>query len=468
MKVFRYIFSLAFLLIALSTQAQDYELELQGRWDYSNIKVRYDMRYNDIWGYAAPNGREYAIIGSLDSTYFIDVTDPENPVLCDIEAGKQEGCIHRDYKTYGKYCYAVADEGKSSLQIFDLSYLPDSVHKVYDSDSLSQRAHNIFISDDKLFFASNTHNKWGLIPMSIAKLDNPVAPEFIAHLQPLTIENELYFNDVHDVFVRDDIAYCSNGNGGLYIYDFKNPFDKELVSYIRSYPDKGYNHSSWISDDNKYMVFADETHGMRLKCYDISNINKPEYLSMFDVNADKGSIPHNPFIIGDLIFVSYYHEGLVIFSLKDPQNITKVAQYNTSTLGDPATIHDGFDGCWGVYPFLPSGTILASDMMNGLFTFKLKNWETPYKLIGYSDARIIQLKSNWLIDEAIIEFDKIYDGNLSFQVYDLSGRLIQEGSKNVLSRIVDIPLNQQINGMYLLRIITDKQERTFRIYFNND
>ena len=33
---------------------------------------------------------------------------------------------------YNGYLYAVCDENASSLQIMDLSYLPDSVHLVYD------------------------------------------------------------------------------------------------------------------------------------------------------------------------------------------------------------------------------------------------------------------------------------------------------------------------------------------------
>ena len=42
--------------------------------------------------------------------------------------------------------YIVCDEGNSStLQIIDISNLPNSVTTVYDSDSLFQKSHNIFI-----------------------------------------------------------------------------------------------------------------------------------------------------------------------------------------------------------------------------------------------------------------------------------------------------------------------------------
>ena len=41
--------------------------------------------------------------------------------------------IHRDYHDYQGYLYAVSDEGAASLQIIDISTLPDSASVVYDS-----------------------------------------------------------------------------------------------------------------------------------------------------------------------------------------------------------------------------------------------------------------------------------------------------------------------------------------------
>ncbi|HNO06752.1 MAG TPA: carboxypeptidase regulatory-like domain-containing protein, partial [Flavobacteriales bacterium] len=46
----------------------------------------------------------------------------------------------------------------------------------------------------------------------------------------------------------------------------------------------------------------------------------------------------------------------------DPTNIVEVGRFDTSPLTG-----DGFDGAWGVYPFLPSGRLLVSDIQEGLF-----------------------------------------------------------------------------------------------------
>ena len=65
---------------------------------------------------------------------------------------------------------------------------------------------------------------------------------------------------------------------------------------------------------------------------------------------DTASIVHNPFVLGDLVFLSYYHDGVQVYDFSDPTNAVKVASYDTET-GN--TDYAGFKGCWGVYPYLP-------------------------------------------------------------------------------------------------------------------
>lgn len=72
---------------------------------------------------------------SIDSTlgtHIFDVTDPVNSTEVAFIQGAATGVIHRDYKDYQGYLYAVADEGPSTLQIIDLNSLPNSAPLVYD------------------------------------------------------------------------------------------------------------------------------------------------------------------------------------------------------------------------------------------------------------------------------------------------------------------------------------------------
>ena len=38
----------------------------------------------------------------------------------------------------------------------------------------------------------------------------------------------------------------------------------------------------------------------------------------------------------------------------------------------PASNNSGFVGAWSVYPYLPSGTIILSDVANGLFVLSMQ------------------------------------------------------------------------------------------------
>ena len=137
------------LCLAGGIFAQDsLNISLVFNWDDSTITPTsaYNNPYNEIWGYANESG-EYAIIGSTDGTHIFDVTDTENIYEAAFVEGAATGAaiVHRDYHDYDDYLYMVCQEGASTLQIADLSYLHDSVHVVYDSNALI-KAHIIFLS----------------------------------------------------------------------------------------------------------------------------------------------------------------------------------------------------------------------------------------------------------------------------------------------------------------------------------
>ena len=53
---------------------------------------------------------------------------------------------------------------------------------------------------------------------------------------------------------------------------------------------------------------------------------------------------------------------MVIYDATHPENLVEVGHFDTS----PSTGY-GFHGDWGVYPFLPSGNLLISDIEEGLY-----------------------------------------------------------------------------------------------------
>ena len=134
MKIIKLNIIFIFLVFTHLTFSQiSQNVNLLYNWNEDSLigSKEYDNIYNEIWGVVV-DGREYAIIGSTYGTHFFDVTTPENSHEVGFVMGRVVGpeIIHRDYHDYKGYLYAVSDEGPSSLQIIEISNLPDSVHVV--------------------------------------------------------------------------------------------------------------------------------------------------------------------------------------------------------------------------------------------------------------------------------------------------------------------------------------------------
>ena len=85
------IISVILILQGLVIMAQPgNNMTLLSNWNNLNLPtLSGKQRFNDVWGwYDSINAREYAILGSIDSVYFIDITDPYNPVIADVEPGR--------------------------------------------------------------------------------------------------------------------------------------------------------------------------------------------------------------------------------------------------------------------------------------------------------------------------------------------------------------------------------------------
>ncbi|RMG86379.1 MAG: choice-of-anchor B family protein [Bacteroidetes bacterium] len=357
-------------------------MSLHSRWADDTLPASGSIRYNEVWGYVDCQGNEYALLGSAGFMHFIEIVTPDSLR----EVGRFAGgnvTVWRDPKTYRDHAYSVCDGCQEGMMVFDLSALPDSVSKVYQSNEIFQGCHNIFIDEPngKLYAIGTNTQHDGVIIFDLTQ--NPDTPAVWAR-------HSLPGGYIHDMYVRDNIGFAASGNNGLWVYDFSDPDTAIVLGNLTQYPQKGYNHSNWLSDDGNYLVFADETHNRSLKMADVSDLSDIQVLDLFRSKllapADTGSIAHNPFIRDHYVIVSYYHDGVSVFDFSDPANVTQVAWFDTEPEN---TNYNGYQGCWGVYPFLPSGLILASDIKNGLFVLSADSIEfDPIVPVTTPDATI--------------------------------------------------------------------------------
>lgn len=369
---------------ALMVHAQQVSngITLLAHWNNPSLPKRDGYQiWNDITAWHdSSTGKEYVIAGSTDSIYFFDISDPTQLKLCDVRFGTSTNMVNRDYECYQHYVYCVSDNrNKGSLQVFDMRYLPDSVRLVYDSDSLSYNTHSIFIeaSSKRLYLATNRLTLGGKAAMDILTLENPERPKWIGRLEvPTDADGTPYFNNVHEVYVRHDTAYCSVEYKGLWIFDLRDLKKQRLLSVISDYPESGYNHSSHLDPTGRYIMFTDEIPaGQAIKIFNISDLRNPRLVSLFRSNT--GAIAHNAFWVGSFAYVSYYHDGVYVFNLSEPSKPFLAGYYHTSPW--PPQNYEGYKGCWGLYPWLPSGVVPASDMGEGIFLLKMDSTLTGVK-----------------------------------------------------------------------------------------
>ena len=432
-------------------EAQVSQAVLLGQWSDSTIvgSQNHNNAYNDVWGLAV-NDHEFAVIGSTAGTHIIDVTDPGNAYEAFFVPGavSSDIVVHRDFKDYKGYLYAVCDQGPSTLQILDISRLPDTLEVVYDTSSAFNRSHNIFIDSTfgMLYTFSTAGGDEPYSAMRVYSLADPIAPEFIGSYYEF---EDISANHFHDGYVRNGIAYLNAGNQGFAMVDFTDPAQPVTLGTMALYANKGYNHSGWLNEEGTHYYMADENHGSPLKVVDVTT---PEYLEVIHLfyagSAGVNSIPHNQLIKGDLLYVSYYYDGLQVYDISDPSLPVRVAQYPTST--EPNMKQ--YRGAWGVYPFLPSGNIIVSDMQNGLFVF------APIE--GTSDLETEQ----FLPTELTLAPNPVRDlftlsgltaqNNLTIQLIGLDGRLLHTWENQVAQAgRLDLALPGRLpEGLYTLQV----------------
>lgn len=454
----KYIYTLTILLIGASAWSQVQQGKLLSQWSDNSLpsSSAHDNRYNEVWG-IAQDGREYAIIGTTWGTHFIDVTDPNNIIEVDRIKGATVGAsvVHRDYHDYNGYLYAVCDEGSAStMQIIDMSTLPDSVSVVYDSFELIRRAHNIFIDEvNALLYGAISYG-----PLIVIDISEPTNPKKVA-----TYTNIEGFNlptGSHDLIVRNGLALINIGYDGLMVADFSTPDSAKIITTLSTseYPQAGYNHSGWLSEDGNFYYMADENHGYAMKIINLTQAPDLKVEGVFDAESSSPvSIPHNQVVAGNYLYVSYYFDGLQVYDITSPENPVRIMHYPTSSRTHQ---NSRYQGAWGVYPFLPSGNVLVSDMQEGLFVIEAvdKLSSTKDKFMDHRKINVLPnpISKYFTIDAQDLDIMKV-------SLIDITGEIVQtwDPSENYA-------ISEQItSGQYIVSISSKSATKNVSIVVKN-
>lgn len=347
---------------------------------------------NDIWGFVdLNNGREYALIGLRNATAVVDITRPRRPR----EVGSIPGAstTWRDIKVvqtfdqnegrWKGYAYVVSDATSDGLQIIDLTGLPFGI-SLASTYTEFRSAHNIYISNvdyttgrvqpgrTPYAYILGSNRNGGAF--STLDLSDPVNPVEVTSPPA----NARYVHDASSITLEgEDAQRCGAGRTECEVFidfnettvDLWDTTDKNapLLLSQTPYSQAGYTHSGWWSKNADFVFVQDELDesffglNTTLRVLDIRDLTNPTIAGEW-VGPTR-AIDHNGFVKGDRYYMSNYRRGLTILDISTPAEPTEVAYFDTFPDSDGAS----FNGAWGVYPYLPSGRLIVSDIETGLF-----------------------------------------------------------------------------------------------------
>lgn len=351
--------------------------------------IPYSQSVNDIWGWVDPDdGTEYALVGTATGLSIVSLADPANATEVKFVPGANS--TWRDIKSWGDFVY-VTNETANGLMVVDMTDAPNNITSTDWAPALPglgtlKSCHNLFIDEfGYCYLAGSNINSGGVLIVDV--FSNPGNPEFVSAM-PSTYS--------HDVYARNNRVYSSQiFNGDLAIYDVT---DKQNVTLLASQQTPfNFTHNSWLNDAGDVVFTTDEKANAPVTAYDISDLDNIVELDEYRPIATlgEGVIPHNVHVWNDWLVTSYYTDGGIIIDAARPDNLIEVGNFDTF-FGAGA----GFNGAWGLYPFLPSGIVLVSDIGNGLYVLG-----ATYVRAAYLEGNVTDAITGLPINNASIAID---------------------------------------------------------------
>lgn len=326
-------------------------------------QLPYTKGLSDIWGYVANDGTEYALVGVYDGVSVVNLSNPAQPKEEFFITGP--GTIWRDIKVHKDFAYVTNESANSQgLLVMDLRYLPDSLPTHHWNGDSSRgvtfaAAHNIFIDEKGYgYIVGADYGQGGAI---IADLNSQPGQPILK-----TVYDQNY---IHDIYVRGDTMWTAEIYRGWFaVVDIADksqptvPASKVMATQTTPF---NFTHNLWLSEDGNTLFTTDERSDAPVAAYDVSDLSNIQYLDEVRSNPGSGVIPHNTFVDSTFVVTAYYRDGLQVVDASEPDNLIETGHYDTSPMAG-----DGFNGAWGLYPYLPSGLYLISDIEEGLFVLQ--------------------------------------------------------------------------------------------------
>lgn len=330
----------------------------------SDLWVHGDHAYTGTWGMRAELPGNLLYAWTLDAEGMPSLSDS---IMVDART-VNDVKIRADGRL-GVLTHEGDPENVNGVTFFDLS---DPAHPRIISrftEGLADGVHNAWLEGDYAYLALDPY-KSGL---RILDVSDPSSPRLVA---------SFYGGEslLHDVYVRDGLAFLSHWDAGLIILDVGNgmaggsPANPVEVSRLRDLG--GQTHNVWYWPEAGYAFVGEEQFGYStgpsgiLHVVDLHDISRPQEVATYEV---EGASSHNYWLDEDTgnLYLAWYERGMRILDVngelmgqlelqgREAGFIDYGSETNYCFLGPE-------DTCTWAPQLHDNGKLYASDMNHGL------------------------------------------------------------------------------------------------------
>ena len=389
--------------VAMPATACNPSTGMAGPYPCKKIDLLYFMPLADldcgsaavVWGWTDPsNNKEYALLACNTGVSFVDISTPTAPVYVGRLPGHSANSLWRDVKVYDHYAFVGSEASGHGLQVFDLYRLRNHAGPptVFTEDAWYgnfTRSHTIWINNNAgsgrppMLTAAGSQEGPQTCSGDLHFVDitNPLAPTFAGCLGKNGYVHEaqcVNYIGPDTQYQGHEICFTSNGRfDNTDTFGIDDVTDKNNVQQLAkvSYPNPGYTHQTYTTEDQQYLLMDDEFDeqdfgfNSRTLVWDIRDLNNPVYVGPF--YGATTAVDHNQYIRGHYAFQSNYRAGLRII------DIANIASFPNQTFSEyayfdiyPSDDVPDYNASWCNYPFFASGNVAVSGIEQGLFILR--------------------------------------------------------------------------------------------------
>ncbi len=331
-----------------------------------------DLWLNGGFAYTGTWGTRNSGTGRFQGNrlYAWDISNPSSPTITDsvaVTAGTVNDVKIRDDGTLAVLTHEGSGDGLNGITLLDLS---DPLHPQVISRftaTLEQGVHNVWIDGDFVYaVVDGSSRSSGLRILDISDPANP------------SIAASFYGGDqfLHDVYVRDGLAFLSHWDPGLIILDVGNGIaggsPQNPVEVSRKQTVGGDTHNAWYDPESGYVFVGEEDFSTpgKMHVVDAQDLANPREVATYTV---EGTTPHNFWLDeeNDVLYAAWYNQG--IFAIDVSGELLGELHRQGRTIA--SFTYDGVGNCQssGTCTWAPqwhAGHLWVSDMNSGLWALR--------------------------------------------------------------------------------------------------